>query len=106
MKFLKRWWKKRKTFKAYRGQLRKYLREKYGRSRNLRHQEVKDSLSELGLNGEFELYAYAMSLSKSQYKYYQKLSGVIYSQRALQIELGVSEELLNTQNFPNNNYGP
>ena len=106
MNLLKRWWNKRKAFKAYRGRLRRYLREKYGRSKDLRYQEVKDAITELTLNGEFESYAYAMSLSKSQYKYYQKISGVIYSQSALQIELGVSEELLKTQHFPNNNYGP
>jgi hypothetical protein len=47
-----------------------------------------------------------MALSESQYKHYQKISGVIYSQEALQIELGVSRELLKTQHFPTGGHGP
>ncbi len=103
---VKRWLRKRKAFKAYRGKLRKHLREIHGKSINLNYNDLNKALKQLKLEGEFECYAYAMSLSKSQYKHYQKLNGVIWSQDALQIELGVSKELLNTQHFPSGGYGP
>jgi hypothetical protein len=106
MKWLKKWLSKRSAFKAYRGNLRKSLVEKYGKSRNLKYHQVYKALNELNLTGEFESYAYAMSLSESQYKHYQKISGVLYSQDALQIELGVSSELLKTQHFPTGGHGP
>jgi hypothetical protein len=106
MKLLKRWLSKRNAFKAYRGNLRKSLVEKYGKSRNLKYHQVYKALNELNLTGEYESYAYAMSLSESQYKHYQKISGVLYSQDALQIELGVSSELLKTQYFPTGGDGP
>ena len=104
MKFLQKWMQKRNIFKAYRGKFRQTLIKKYGKSRNLKYHEVKQTLNKLNLTGELEPYAYAMALSKAQYKHYQKISGVIYSQDALQIELGVSVELLKTQHFPTGGY--
>ena len=106
MKWLKKWIIKRSAFKAFRENLKKLLVEKYGKSRNLKYHQVHQALNELNLTGEYDLYAYAMCLSESQFKHYQKINGVIYSQDALQIELGVSRELLKTQHFPTGGHGP
>jgi hypothetical protein len=92
--------KKRKALKAYREYLWQFLSQKYGKSRSLKHYQVEQALNELNLCGEFDCYAYAMTLSESQFKYYQKVKGVIYSQDALLIELGVNLELLKTRHFP------
>jgi hypothetical protein len=106
MKWLRKYLRKRSAFRAYRGKLRKMLLDKHGKTRNLNYQQVNLAINELNLDGEYESYAYAMALSESQYKHYQKISGVIYSQEALQIELGVSRELLKTQHFPTGGHGP
>ncbi|MGD9171141.1 MAG: hypothetical protein PVI97_13920 [Candidatus Thiodiazotropha sp.] len=106
IKWLKTRVKKRNAFKAYRGKLRKLLLHKYGKSRILKHHQVEQALTELNLSGEFDYYAYAMALSESQFKHYQKIKGVTYSQDALQIELGVNHELLKTQHFSAGGYGP
>jgi hypothetical protein len=95
IKLLKKRLKKRIAFKAYRGKLRQTLLQKYGKSRSLKYNQVELVLNELELCGEFDIYAYAMALSESQFKHYQKIKGAIYSQDALQIELGVSHDFLN-----------
>ena len=100
-----KWFIKLVAFKAYRGKLRKQLYAKFKKSSNLKYSEVKGMLEELKLEGEFDCYAYAMSLTKSQYKHYQELSGVIYTQEALRVDLGVSKELLKTQYFPGGESG-
>jgi hypothetical protein len=97
--------KKRISFKAYRGKLRQSLLQKYGKSRKLKYYQVEQVLNELNLNGEYDCYAYAMALSEPQFKHYQKIKGVTYSQDALQIELGVSLELQKTQHFQAGRHG-
>ena len=103
MKFISKWFLKRKRFKAFLKVLRPYLKEKYGKSINLEYSEVHDALIFLELNGEYEEYAYAMSLSKSQFKHHRKINNIKYTQGALQSELGVSTELLETH-YPNSSY--
>jgi hypothetical protein len=80
---VKRWQRRRNDFNAYRARLRLSLVEKYGRSGNLKYQQVERELTELNLSGDNESYAYDMVSSASQYKHYQKISGVIYSQDTL-----------------------
>jgi len=103
MKFIRKWFLKRKRFKEFLKVLRPYLKEKYGKSINLEYSEVHDSLNYLELNGEYEEYAYAMSLSKSHFKHHRKINNIKYTQGALQSELGVSTELLETR-YPSGNY--
>lgn len=103
MKFIRNWLTKRKRFKCFLKTLRPYLKEKYGKSVNLGYSEVNEALIYLELCGEYEEYAYAMSLSKGQYQLYKDKNGVLYSQSALQSELGVSPELLKV-NFPGGGY--
>lgn len=103
MKFISKWFLKRKRFKAFLKVLRPYLKNKYGKSINLDFNEVHDALMFLELHGEYEEYAYAMSLSKSQFKHYRKINDIKYTQGALQSELGVSSELLEVR-YQGGNY--
>ena len=70
------------------------MNEKYGRTRNLKYKQIQFALVDLRLTGEFYCYAYAMSLSKSEYKFYQKQQDIMYSQDAFQFEMGVNDFLL------------
>lgn len=103
MNFIQKWLFKRKKFKLFLSTLRPYLVNKYGKSTNLKYPEVNDALRHLNLSGMFEEYAYAMALSRSQFKYYRKKYDIMYTQGALQSELGVSTEILETH-FPGGSY--
>lgn len=103
MNFFVTWLYRKRAFRSYKKALKDRLNEKYGKSRGLTYEQVLSVINELNLQGEFNCYAYAMCLSKKQYKKYQKISGTIWSQEALCIELGVSRKLLDTE-FPTVNY--
>ncbi|QKX17655.1 hypothetical protein [Microbulbifer sp. YPW1] len=94
MNLIKRWWNKRRKLRKIRTVFVFKLKGEYGKSRNLKFNQVKSALAAAGLEGEHEEYAYALALSPAQYKYYQKLSSIEFSQEALRIDLGVSSALL------------
>jgi len=103
MNFIQKWLFKRKRFKLFLNTLRPYLKHKYGQSGNLTYKQVNEALIYLELAGTLDEYAYAMALSRSQFKNYRNNHNIMYTQGALQSELGVSTELLETH-FPGGNY--
>lgn len=103
MKYIAKWISRKRALRSYKKVLRNKLKEKYGKSSRLTYEQVLSVINELSLQGEFNCYAYAMCLSKKQYKKYQKISGTAWSQEALCIELGVSRKILDAE-FPTVNY--
>ena len=103
MNYFSKWFARKKAFRCYKKVLRNTLKSKFGKSSRLTYVQVSSAISEFELEGEFNCYAYAMCLSKKQYKQYQKATGIIWPQETLCIELGVSRKLLEAE-FPTVNY--